>query len=88
MYLALAGPGDRQAACCDRMSIAGTAAMFLVGGGILTHNVPALHHAIEAIEPAGPLPPPFRGLKRGGRRAKLAGWGPWLRTSIGQRSRP
>ena len=31
------------------LSIAGTAAMFLVGGGILTHGVPALHHAIEAI---------------------------------------
>ncbi len=26
------------------LSIAGTAAMFLVGGGILVHNVPALHH--------------------------------------------
>lgn len=31
------------------LSIAGTAAMFLVGGGILTHGVPALHHAIEAL---------------------------------------
>jgi predicted DNA repair protein MutK len=30
------------------LSIAGTAAMFLVGGGILTHGIPALHHAIEA----------------------------------------
>ncbi|MFT4243327.1 MAG: DUF808 domain-containing protein [Acidovorax sp.] len=29
------------------LSIAGTAAMFLVGGGILVHGVPALHHAIE-----------------------------------------
>ncbi len=29
------------------LSIAGTAAMFLVGGGILTHGVPALHHLIE-----------------------------------------
>jgi uncharacterized protein len=28
---------------------AGTAAMFLVGGGILTHNVPALDFAIKAI---------------------------------------
>jgi predicted DNA repair protein MutK len=37
------------------LSIAGTAAMFLVGGGILTHNVPALHHAIEAISPQGVL---------------------------------
>src|SRR5262245_39764268 len=30
------------------LSVAGTTAMFLVGGGILTHGV-ALHHAIEAI---------------------------------------
>ncbi len=31
------------------LSIAGTAAMFLVGGGILAHGVPAVHHAVEAI---------------------------------------
>ncbi len=30
------------------LSVAGTAAMFLVGGGILTHGIPALHHAAEA----------------------------------------
>ena len=35
------------------LSIAGTAARFLVGGGILTHNVPALHHAIEGFSPPG-----------------------------------
>lgn len=29
------------------LSIAGTAAMFLVGGGILTHGIPAVHHLIE-----------------------------------------
>ncbi len=29
------------------LSVAGTAAMFLVGGGIITHNVPAIHHFIE-----------------------------------------
>jgi predicted DNA repair protein MutK len=29
------------------LSIAGTAAMFLVGGGILVHGVGALHHAVE-----------------------------------------
>ena len=28
------------------LSIAGTAAMFLVGGGILVHSIPALHHFI------------------------------------------
>jgi hypothetical protein len=30
------------------LSIAGTAAMFLVGGGILVHGWPALHHGVEA----------------------------------------
>jgi predicted DNA repair protein MutK len=29
------------------LSVAGTAAMFLVGGGILVHGVPALSHAID-----------------------------------------
>jgi hypothetical protein len=29
------------------LTVLGTAAMFLVGGGILTHGIPALHHAIE-----------------------------------------
>ncbi|MBA2546972.1 MAG: DUF808 domain-containing protein [Burkholderiaceae bacterium] len=29
------------------LSIAGTAAMFLVGGGILTHGIPPLHHFAE-----------------------------------------
>ncbi|MHB1122340.1 MAG: DUF808 domain-containing protein [Ramlibacter sp.] len=31
------------------LSIAGTAAMFLVGGGILVHGFPVLAHAIEAL---------------------------------------
>ncbi len=31
------------------LSVAGTVAMFLVGGGILTHGVPALHHVIEGL---------------------------------------
>jgi len=31
------------------LSVIGTAAMFLVGGGILTHGVPALHHGIEQL---------------------------------------
>lgn len=30
------------------LSVAGTAAMFLVGGGILVHGIAPLHHAIEA----------------------------------------
>ncbi|MFZ4539320.1 DUF808 domain-containing protein [Propionivibrio sp.] len=35
------------------LSIVGTAAMFLVGGGILTHGVPALGHGIEQLAQAG-----------------------------------
>ena len=35
------------------LSVLGTAAMFLVGGGILAHGVPALHHLAEVIAPAG-----------------------------------
>ena len=31
------------------LSIVGTAAMFMVGGGILTHGIPALHHWIEGV---------------------------------------
>jgi uncharacterized protein len=38
------------------LSVAGTAAMFLVGGGILVHGVPPLHHAIQHwAEAAGAL---------------------------------
>ena len=36
------------------LSIAGTAAMFLVGGGILTHGVPALEHAVQDAAQALP----------------------------------
>ncbi|MFE8644870.1 DUF808 domain-containing protein [Sphingomonas sp. NCPPB 2930] len=35
------------------LSIAGTAAMFLVGGGILVHGVPALHHMVEGRGASG-----------------------------------
>jgi uncharacterized protein len=31
------------------LSVAGTAAMFLVGGGILTHGITAIHHWVEAM---------------------------------------
>ena len=34
------------------LSVVGTAAMFLVGGGILVHNLPALHHFIVGLGPA------------------------------------
>jgi predicted DNA repair protein MutK len=29
------------------LSVAGTAAMFLVGGGIVVHGIPPLHHALS-----------------------------------------
>jgi len=35
------------------LSVLGTAAMFLVGGGILTHSIGPLHHAIAGVLPAG-----------------------------------
>jgi predicted DNA repair protein MutK len=39
------------------LSIAGTAAMFLVGGGILVHGIPVLHHVVESWgEGAGNVP--------------------------------
>jgi predicted DNA repair protein MutK len=39
------------------LSIAGTAAMFLVGGGILLHGIPLLQHAIDDwSERAGDIP--------------------------------
>jgi uncharacterized protein len=34
------------------LGVAGTIAMFLVGGGILAHAVPALHHFVEQSAPA------------------------------------
>jgi uncharacterized protein len=38
------------------LSIAGTVAMFLVGGGIVVHKVTALHHMLEGIiEPLGSI---------------------------------
>jgi hypothetical protein len=37
------------------LSIAGTAAMFLVGGGILVHGIPPLHHFTEGLAAEGGL---------------------------------
>lgn len=36
------------------LSVAGTAAMFLVGGSILAHGVPAIEHAVDAVADGGP----------------------------------
>lgn len=38
------------------LAVLGTAAMFLVGGGILVHGVPALHHAVQSLAGVGVLP--------------------------------
>ncbi|MOA52203.1 Inner membrane protein YedI [compost metagenome] len=35
------------------LSVVGTAAMFMVGGAILTHGIPLVHHAIEQLAHAG-----------------------------------
>lgn len=37
------------------LAVLGTAAMFLVGGGILVHGLPMLHHLVEAFAPHGGL---------------------------------
>lgn len=39
------------------LSVVGTAAMFMVGGGILTHGIPVAHHLIEGLaQSAGTVP--------------------------------
>ena len=32
------------------LSFSGTLAMFLVGGGIIAHGIPVIHHAVEAAK--------------------------------------
>lgn len=59
LYLARAGSKLRRAIgglivraaplMMKALSIIGTAAMFLVGGGILTHGIPWAHHGIESL---------------------------------------
>lgn len=39
------------------LSWVGTAAMFLVGGGILVHNIPLLHHALQALQASAQTAP-------------------------------
>jgi uncharacterized protein len=38
------------------LSVAGTAAMFLVGGGIVAHGVPQLHPLVERMTASGASP--------------------------------
>jgi predicted DNA repair protein MutK len=44
------------------LTIVGTAAMFLVGGGILVHGIPALHHLAEQAAELAANAPVFGGL--------------------------
>jgi hypothetical protein len=44
------------------LAVVGTAAMFLVGGGILTHGLPAVHHAFEHWSAAAGMAAPVAGL--------------------------
>lgn len=43
------------------LTVIGTLAMFLVGGGILTHGVPPLHHVLEEVSAAAGLLGPALG---------------------------
>ena len=47
------------------LSFAGTAAMFMVGGGILVHGIAPLHHAIEGIARRAETIPAIGGALRG-----------------------
>ena len=44
------------------LAVVGTAAMFLVGGGILTHGMPAVHHAFEQWSAAAGMAAPAAAL--------------------------
>jgi predicted DNA repair protein MutK len=61
------------------LGIAGTAAMFLVGGGIVVHQLPAVHHAVEQLLTDGQrLLPPSAGIRLIARRIAEAAFGVWL----------
>lgn len=68
LYLTRTGSGAMQALgrgilrvapyMMKSLSVIGTVAMFMVGGGILTHGIPAAHHLIDGVaESAGTLGP-------------------------------
>lgn len=44
------------------LSVAGTVAMFMVGGSILVHGIPALHHALQSLASATAGAPGIGGL--------------------------
>jgi predicted DNA repair protein MutK len=55
------------------LSVAGTAAMFLVGGGILVHGVPALHHLLQPYISDGSWGATFTEMGANGAVGLLAG---------------
>ncbi len=66
------------------LTVVGTAAMFLVGGGILSHGVAPLHHAVEAFSAsAGPLSGLVSALADGVLGVLAGGvvWGVWQAAS-------
>ena len=70
------------------LSVAGTAAMFLVGGGILVHGLPPLHHLLEPVlAAAGPLLGPVAGLLADAVVGLLAGIVVLLAVTLVQRLR-
>ena len=74
------------------LSVVGTAAMFMVGGGIIVHGIPLLHHAVEAVTHSlggigGALAPTLigalTGIVAGGLCVLLAGLGQKLFKTFG-----
>lgn len=59
------------------LSVAGTAAMFLVGGGILVHGLGPLHHAIETAGQAV-AQGRWAGYGRRWQRMRSTHWPAWL----------
>lgn len=55
------------------LAILGTAAMFLVGGGILIHGLPALHHFLQSFVPHGGVAGVLAGLTADGVVGIIAG---------------
>jgi len=44
------------------LAVVGTAAMFMVGGGILMHGIPAAHHFIEQLAQSANVVPDIGGV--------------------------
>jgi predicted DNA repair protein MutK len=68
------------------LSVAGTAAMFLVGGGILVHGVPWLHHALDtALQGLGGLVRPIAEMLGNGLAGVVAGSVVLVLVTLGKR---